>query len=816
MIGWKLEGPHGRRREIAVAAVVLAAVTACCFWMLVLNPAGLLVGPQRDGGNDLTAFFWAAHSVPRLSVAWYAEYPLWNPYLGTGSPWYGNPQSACWYPPNWVLLLCDTGPALCWLMLAHQWWAGLGTFLVCRRWGFGVVSSLLGGSLFLAAPYYVAQIGEGHYAQICVLSWVPWAMLAYEEFRAQPSRGWPWVTLVLAVSALAGHFQEAYYLAVTLTVFAVLDAWQQWRRANRELAAQVLVHWFAVGALTAGIAVAEVLPSWTQVQQSLRSSGFAAEGPTQAGLGLANLWQLFNSAALGGPEAYQAAGFYWGSFCYFGLVTLALAVFGLLTQWRRYPVFRCFGLWLLALGFAFGMENAVYGLFQRLVPGMTLFRGPDRALFLCAFAVSVLAAAGAESVVAAIQGACQWGGPRVRRRLVTAGTVCLLLLLVSWVYENFSQQPASATEAHPAVAAGQASSGADATADDPFWERWNASLGRWQTWAWLAATLGLLGLATLGRKAACWSLAGLFALGMFELATHADRVLRIAPRAEVRQRSPVVEFLRGRAGYQRVIAEQSLLSDREAIENGIFKLQAYDPVPLLRYSFSMHALNGFRDPMSLSLGFDHLELSGLNPTIANLLGVRYAVVSPQAGSLPRSWRLVKRGHVPEEVTLRGRPTAEREYCIYENPTALPRCFVVGGTRILRDTDLAARTLTAVDSRNEVLVGQDLLGKGRRTDFRPAKILQYTPNEVVVDVALRRPGYLVLSDTWYPGWVAEDNGRPAPLVAANVTGRAVPLGPGQHRVVFRYGWSRYLGGLLISSLALALVVLQIRRSRLRPV
>ena len=813
MIGWR-EGPHGRRREIAVAAVFLAAVTACCFWMLVLNPAGLLVGPQRGGGNDLTAFFWAAHSVPRLSVARYGEYPLWNPYLGTGAPWYGNPQSACWYPPNWVLLLCDAGPALCWLMLAHQWWAGLGTFLVCRRWGFGVVSSLLGGSLFLAAPYYVAQMGEGHYAQICVLSWVPWAMLAYEGFRTQPSRGWPWVTLVLAVSALAGHFQEAYYLAVTLTVFAVLDAGQQWRRANRKLAAQGLVYWFAAGVMTAGVAAAEVLPIWTHAQQSLRSSGFAAEGPTQAGLGLANLWQLFSSTALGGPEAYRATGFYWGPFCYFGLVTLALAVFGLLTQWRRYPVFRCLGLWLLALAFAFGMENAVYGLFQRLVPGMTLFRGPDRALFLCAFAVTVLAAAGAESVVAAGEGACQWCSPRVRRRLVTAGAGCVLLLLVTWASDTFPQQPASATEADPAAASGQTSSGDDATEGDPFWDRWNATLGRWQTWAWLAATIGLLGLATLGRKAACWSLAGLFALGVFELASHADRVLRIAPRAEVRQRSPVVEFLRGRAGYQRVIAEQSLLSDREATENGIFKLQAYDPVPLLRYSFSMHALNGFRDPMALSLGFDHLDLSGLNPTMADLLGVRYAVVSPQAGSLPPGWRLVKRGRVAAEVILRGRRPAEREYRIYENPAALPRCFAVAGTRILRDIDVAARVLTSVDPRSEVLVNQDLLGEGRRTGFRPAKIVQYKPNEVVVEVALRSPGYLVLSDTWYPGWVAEDNGRLAPLVPGNVTGRAVPLGPGQHRVVFRYGWSRYFAGLLISCLALAFVVLHIRRSRSR--
>jgi hypothetical protein len=228
----------------------------------------------------------------------------------------------------------------------------------------------------------------------------------------------------------------------------------------------------------------------------------------------------------------------------------------------------------------------------------------------------------------------------------------------------------------------------------------------------------------------------------------------------------------------------------------------------------MHALSGLRDPMALSLGFDRLELSGLNPTVADLLGVRYAVVSPQAGDPPPGWRLVKRGRVSAEITLLGRVPIGREYRIYENPAALPRCFVVGETRILRDKDIAARLLGTIDPRREVLIGQDLLGEVPRAEFQPAKIVEYTPNRVVVEVTLKHAGYLVLSDTWYSGWVAEDNGRRTVMLPANVAGRAVPLEPGPHRVVFRYGWPRYLGGLLISSLALALVLLQIRRRRSR--
>ncbi|MCU0977915.1 MAG: YfhO family protein [Pirellulaceae bacterium] len=86
--------------------------------------------------------------------------------------------------------------------------------------------------------------------------------------------------------------------------------------------------------------------------------------------------------------------------------------------------------------------------------------------------------------------------------------------------------------------------------------------------------------------------------------------------------------------------------------------------------------------------------------------------------------------------------------------------------------------------------------------------------MTVEVTLQRPGYLVLTDTWYPGWTAEDNGQPAALVSANLVCRAVPLGPGHHVVVFRYGWSGYLGGMILSALALVFAIrVMIRQKRI---
>jgi uncharacterized membrane protein YfhO len=58
--------------------------------------------------------------------------------------------------------------------------------------------------------------------------------------------------------------------------------------------------------------------------------------------------------------------------------------------------------------------------------------------------------------------------------------------------------------------------------------------------------------------------------------------------------------------------------------------------------------------------------------------------------------------------------------------------------------------------------------------------------VVLEVTTSQPGYLVLADTWYPGWTATIDGRSSPVLRADLAFRAVALpNAGTHRVVFRY-------------------------------
>jgi uncharacterized membrane protein YfhO len=60
-----------------------------------------------------------------------------------------------------------------------------------------------------------------------------------------------------------------------------------------------------------------------------------------------------------------------------------------------------------------------------------------------------------------------------------------------------------------------------------------------------------------------------------------------------------------------------------------------------------------------------------------------------------------------------------------------------------------------------------------------------PEHVRIRTNAAGPAYLVLSDSWYPGWVATVDGQEAPIARANVLFRAVEVPAGGHLVEFRY-------------------------------
>lgn len=148
--------------------------------------------------------------------------------------------------------------------------------------------------------------------------------------------------------------------------------------------------------------------------------------------------------------------------------------------------------------------------------------------------------------------------------------------------------------------------------------------------------------------------------------------------------------------------------------------------------------------------------------------------------------------------------------IWENPSALPRAFVV--YRVLpappRDELLATLAASTFDPMVQSYVedGPALAPSfGGPSRGAPATIVVDDDDTVVVDAMLEAPGLLVLADTAYPGWRATVDDRPAAIYVTNHLFRGVAVPAGPHRVRFEYRpWSISVG-LVLSALGVLLLL-----------
>ncbi len=138
---------------------------------------------------------------------------------------------------------------------------------------------------------------------------------------------------------------------------------------------------------------------------------------------------------------------------------------------------------------------------------------------------------------------------------------------------------------------------------------------------------------------------------------------------------------------------------------------------------------------------------------------------------------------------RFRPAGRWGYLrLYENAAVLPRAFMVSGVLAARDEEDAARLLHSPAFRPRetvVLQGENVPSRAAGLVEHRIAWIERTPDRLKLEVAAKADGFLVLSDTDYPGWEASVDGRDEPILRANLAFRAVAVPAGTHAVEFRF-------------------------------
>jgi len=87
------------------------------------------------------------------------------------------------------------------------------------------------------------------------------------------------------------------------------------------------------------------------------------------------------------------------------------------------------------------------------------------------------------------------------------------------------------------------------------------------------------------------------------------------------------------------------------------------------------------------------------------------------------------------------------------------------------------------------------------DVGDVRVVSHKPNRIRLQAELKHAGFIVASEVYYPGWIAEMDGQPVPLLEADYILRAIPVPSGSHEIALYFRLKSFAWGLALSILSL---------------
>jgi hypothetical protein len=88
----------------------------------------------------------------------------------------------------------------------------------------------------------------------------------------------------------------------------------------------------------------------------------------------------------------------------------------------------------------------------------------------------------------------------------------------------------------------------------------------------------------------------------------------------------------------------------------------------------------------------------------------------------------------------------------------------------------------------------------------AVVTREDSRQLVIEAEAPEDGFLLLADTFYPGWTAQVDGHSTPIYRANLSVRGIQLPKGRHEVRFTFDAPGFARGLQITLLAVSTLLI----------
>jgi hypothetical protein len=736
----------GWSRWDVVALSVWTAALAVFFWDSISLRRALFYFDITEINYPYRAFFAEELRAGRFS--------RWCPGLYCGLPLFSESQAGYLHPLKYLLYpWMQTWQAFNLDTVLSIWLTGLGTYGWLRR-HVGSAAALTGAAVFGLSGYVWGHLI--HTSMINALASVPFIIWGLEA--SWESARWRGVVLggvALAIQVFAGHLQDSLLTIGLVLLYGFYRAATESGVAARVRAFGMAFVLVGLGVLISGV---QWVPSKELLDRSPRAGGLTRGELTYGS------WSPELVPTVVVREAYgtraRDTGWMNGYYpyhemnIYMGLIAVVLAVVGAGGAAARD---RWVSFWVILIGIGcllmLGRFTFLFDYAHRL-PVIGSSREPVRFHLWVSLGIAALAACGVERL--------ERPGPvSLKHGLVLAGIlIAVSIPIMIYIYAPVWTRPKEWTQPYHLAR-----------------YRWlgrELSFGISRT-AILVVTAGLVAWmavratdpARRARRAAILPLlvlADLFSAHWFDAPT-VDPGYWTVPPASAQRLKRSNDFIRVFGIGDKASGEPGYASEH------IDFLEVRDPLDWsLPLVWHLNAARGNTPMISQRLvDFTNEKLGKkLGRTRFDLEGDTHRRRAGDFAGLPR--------------------TRAGAAFIHHNRDALPRARIMGQPVYADDQRQAVAALERIGTglRDQLVVEDptqpltaDVVVRGT------ARIAVDLPERVEIEAEAETAAYLVLADTFDPGWSATVDGVSAPIRPAYVAFRAVYLTPGTHRIVFTY-------------------------------
>ena len=205
------------KKRRAKFADLLAGLTLLFLALLFFYDlfTGKYILTERDLGVYFIPprFFWV-ESIKKL------DFPLWNPYQFSGSPFLANPQHGVFYPLNVLFFVLPFDTAFNVIILLHFFLGGLFVYLFLRDLDAEPSCALLSGLVFMLSGFLLSV--HGLLSVLLSVVWTPVILLFFRRAIAgQGLKNEALTAIFMTLSFLGGGIEIVYGNFLVLLFMAI-------------------------------------------------------------------------------------------------------------------------------------------------------------------------------------------------------------------------------------------------------------------------------------------------------------------------------------------------------------------------------------------------------------------------------------------------------------------------------------------------------------------------------------------------------------------------------------------------------------------